>query len=117
MRPRNGTAGTCRVSRAARSSHDVRPGAAHDFLALLVAGDGLEDVELAPVPLAEVLERRLGGDRVAGADGLGPGELLAAVDHAHEVDADLLVEDRRADPAGGTEERVPSTGVSCAGDG
>src|SRR3954470_22788972 len=105
MRPRSGTAGTCRGGRAARSSHDVGPGAAHDLLALLVARHGLEDVELAAVLFAEVLERRCGGDRVAGADGLAPGELLAAVDHAHEVDPDLAVEDRRTYGPGRVDDR------------
>src|SRR3954449_12611320 len=97
MPRRSGTAGTCRVSRAARSSHDVGPRAADDLGAVLVLRDRLEHVELPPVFLAEVLEGRLRGDRVAGADGLGPDELLTAVDHAHEVDADLGVEDRRTD--------------------
>src|SRR3954468_11945434 len=102
MSPRCGTAGACPGSpaaRAFRSSDDVRPGAAHDLLALLILRDRLEHVELAPVLLAEVLERRLGGDRVPGAHRLGPDELLAAVEHPHEVDADLLVEDRRPDGA------------------
>src|SRR6187399_1290758 len=97
MRPRSETAGTCRGLRAARSSDDVGPGSADDLLAVLIRRDRLEHVELPPVLLAEVLERRLGGDRVARADGLRPHELLAAVDHAHEVDADLRVEDRRPD--------------------
>src|SRR3954454_12551732 len=105
MLPRNGTAGTCRVSRAARSSDDVGPGSADDLSAVLVLRDGLEHVELPPVLLAEVLEGRLGRDRVAGADRLRPDEFLPAMDHAHEVDADLLVEDRRADRAGGVDDR------------
>src|SRR3954470_4534291 len=102
MRPHSGTAGTCRESPAARgyrSSDDVRPGAAHDLLALLVLRDRLEHVELAPVLLAEVLEGRRGGDRVSGAHGLRPDELLTAMEHPHEVDADLLVEDRGPDRA------------------
>src|SRR3954453_2133372 len=100
MRPRTGTAGTwpgAPAARAYRSSDDVRPGAAHDLLALLVLRDRLEHVELAPVLLAEVLEGRRGRDRVPGAHGLRPDELLTALEHPHEVDADVVVEDRGPD--------------------
>src|SRR3954454_18710343 len=105
MLPRNGTAGTCRVSRAARSSHDVGPGSADDLGAVLVLRHRLEHVELPPVLLAEVLEGRLGGDGVAGADRLAPDELLPTMDHAHEVDPDLRVEDRWPDRAGRVDDR------------
>src|SRR5437870_10941560 len=105
MRPRSGTAGTCRGSPSARSSHDVRPGAVDDLLTVLVLGNRLEDVELAAALLAEVLEGRLGRDGVAGADRFAPDELLAAVDHAHQVDPDLLVEDRRPNRAPRVDDR------------
>ena len=44
-------------------------------------------------------------DRVAGADGLAPDELLAAVDHHREVDAHLGVEPRAADGAPRVDDR------------
>src|SRR3954453_4600411 len=108
MRPRTGTAGTwpgAPAARAYRSSDDVGPGAAHDLLALLVLGHRFEHVELPPVLLAEVLEGGRRGDQVARAHGLAPHELLTAVDHAHEVDGDLRVEDRRPDRAGRVDDR------------
>src|SRR5437868_8816193 len=87
------------------SSNDVGPRAANGLLTVLVARHRLEHEEVVAALLVEVLQLGVAGYRVACADGLAPDELLAAVEHLHQVDADLAVEDRRPHRAGGVDDR------------
>src|SRR5689334_10224042 len=86
------------------SSNDVGPCAAHGLLTILVARHRLEHEEVVAALLVQVLQLSLGGYRVARTDRFPPDELLAAVEHLHQVDAHLAVEDRRAHRTGGVDD-------------
>src|SRR5436305_5935322 len=77
------------------SSDDVGPDAANRLVAVLVARDRLEHEEVVAALLVDVGELDVGRDLVTGADGLAPDELLAAVQHLHQVDAHVRVEHGR----------------------
>src|SRR4051794_33684656 len=74
---------------------DVGPGPPDDVGAVLVDRVGLEQIEALAVLLEDLEASRRGRDLVAGAGGLVPDELLAAMHHRREVHPDLGVEHRR----------------------
>src|ERR1700709_1179091 len=71
---------------------DVGPDGADDPVAVLVVGDGLEDVEALAVFLVDLGALGGGRDLVAGASRLLSLEDLSPVDHPRDVDAHLGIE-------------------------